>query len=126
MLPSRCSALPICSCKSAVTASVSAFPVSLRSRSCHLAKSRMRIRSSAARSDVCSLDCLWVCIDERDPGRRADIVPLPSVGTELTKLLAELGLRYKPECGCHAKALAMDAWRAEGCVANRELIIAWL
>ena len=70
--------------------------------------------------------CHWVCVDARDPGRLADVTPAPSVGSELTLLLAELGLRYKPDCGCHAKAMAMDAWGPEGCVGTRELIIAWL
>lgn len=70
--------------------------------------------------------CLWVYVDARDPGRRADVIPRPSVGRELTALLAELGLSYKPDCGCHAKAMAMDAWGPAGCVANRDLIIAWL
>jgi hypothetical protein len=68
----------------------------------------------------------WVCVDARDPGRSADVTPAPSVGSELTLFLAELGLRYKPDCGCHAKAMAMDAWGPMGCVLNRELIISWL
>ena len=46
----------------------------------------------------CAPDCLWVCVDARDPGRRADVIPRPSVGSELTKLLAQMGIGYKPDC----------------------------
>lgn len=67
-----------------------------------------------------------MCVDARDPGRRSDVVPRPSVGTELANLLAELRLRYRPDCGCHAKTMAMDAWGPWGCVLNRALIVEWL
>lgn len=56
-------------------------------------------------------------------------LPKPSArgpGTELKKLLAELGITNFAGCSCDAKAAQMDEWGVEGCRANFETIRGWL
>ena len=47
-------------------------------------------------------------------------------GTELKKLLAELGITNFAGCSCDAKAAQMDAWGVEGCRSNFETIRSWI
>ena len=47
-------------------------------------------------------------------------------GTELTKLLARVGITAKPGCSCKQHASQMDAWGPDGCEANLEKIVGWL
>lgn len=84
-------------------------------------------------------DCIWgddrVCVNcghrnrsASDDARRNCGKPAPAFGpgTELTKLLHELGLRQHAGCDCPKRARQMDQWGVEGCIANRETIIGWL
>lgn len=57
--------------------------------------------------------------------RRSGPVP-PGPGTELRKLLEELGVRPNKSCGCKARIRDMDQWGAEGCERNRAKIVHWL
>lgn len=54
--------------------------------------------------------------------------PVGSPGTELTALLASIGLTGADGCGCKQLARLMDHWGADGCdePANRERILVWL
>jgi hypothetical protein len=72
----------------------------------------------------CSCGCR--CATRDDPGRMYDAAPPPSVGAELTGLLALLGCKYKPSCGCAGKSAVMDMWGVAGCRENRAQIIDWL
>lgn len=47
-------------------------------------------------------------------------------GTELKKLLAELGLQPSSGCECEARARQMNAWGPDGCREHRAEIITWL
>ena len=52
---------------------------------------------------------------------------LPGVGTELGRLLAELGVSPPPGCACASRARLMDEWGVEACDRERrEEIVAWL
>lgn len=50
----------------------------------------------------------------------------PEPGTELTKLLDKIGIRYKAECSCKDRAAAMNVKGVEWCRENIELIVDWL
>lgn len=52
--------------------------------------------------------------------------PAAGPGTELKKLLAEIGAEDSPTCPCNARAAEMDRWGVEGCAERREEIVAWL
>lgn len=56
--------------------------------------------------------------------RRRQVVQGP--GTELKKLLAELGLTGVQGCGCNAKAAQMNRWGVAGCRERFEEIRQWL
>jgi hypothetical protein len=47
-------------------------------------------------------------------------------GTELKKILAELGIMEKPDCPCRRRANDMDILGVQGCKDNREMIVGWL
>jgi hypothetical protein len=47
-------------------------------------------------------------------------------GTELKKLLADLGLNEQGGCGCAVRANQMDNWGVDGCREHREEILGWL
>lgn len=47
-------------------------------------------------------------------------------GTELRRLLLELGITTSDGCLCAARATQMDAWGAGGCREHREEISTWL
>jgi predicted O-methyltransferase YrrM len=47
-------------------------------------------------------------------------------GTELKKMLSDLGINPSSSCDCNTKANQMDAWGVQGCKANRDTIIGWL
>jgi hypothetical protein len=47
-------------------------------------------------------------------------------GTELKKLLAELGVTGFKGCGCNDKAAQMNRWGVEGCLANFDTIRDWI
>lgn len=48
------------------------------------------------------------------------------LGTELTKLLASLGLAGEAGCGCKAMAKRMDEWGLGGCKVNEAEILDWM
>lgn len=48
------------------------------------------------------------------------------VGTELVKLLHELGITPKTDCQCASRAMEMNGWGIEGCERNEGLILQWL
>tara|TARA_E500000331_G_scaffold136638_1_gene133442 strand:+ start:933 stop:1403 length:471 start_codon:yes stop_codon:yes gene_type:complete len=50
----------------------------------------------------------------------------PEPGTELTKLLSKVGVKYKAECSCKDKAAAMNTRGVDWCRKNIELIVDWL
>lgn len=52
--------------------------------------------------------------------------PKAGPGTELKKLLAELGLTGAQGCGCNSKAAQMNRWGVEGCRERAEQIADWL
>jgi hypothetical protein len=52
--------------------------------------------------------------------------PQHGPGTELKKLLAELGVTSFKDCGCNDKAAQMNRWGVEGCRANFDTIRDWL
>jgi glycosyltransferase involved in cell wall biosynthesis len=47
-------------------------------------------------------------------------------GTELKKILADLGIMEKPDCPCRKRANDMDILGVQGCKDNREMIVGWL
>lgn len=47
-------------------------------------------------------------------------------GTELKKLLKEMGIEASSRCACNARALQMDQWGVEGCEENFEQVVDWL
>lgn len=47
-------------------------------------------------------------------------------GTELKKLLGELGINAGPNCGCNSRALEMDLWGVSGCERHFDTIVGWL
>lgn len=47
-------------------------------------------------------------------------------GTELKKLLANVGIHAMPNCECNARARTMDANGCEWCEANIDQIVGWL
>jgi hypothetical protein len=47
-------------------------------------------------------------------------------GTELKRMLQELGIEPSKKCGCEAKAAEMNLLGVEGCQREREKILAWL
>jgi hypothetical protein len=47
-------------------------------------------------------------------------------GSELKRLLEEMGVMMPPDCDCSDRAAQMDAWGVEGCRANRDTIVGWL
>lgn len=47
-------------------------------------------------------------------------------GTEMKKLLKEMGIEATAKCACNARALQMDLWGADGCEENFDLIVEWL
>jgi hypothetical protein len=56
--------------------------------------------------------------------------PLPVLidgpGTELKKLLEQLGFTDSSGCGCDKRAAQMNLWGVAGCQENRDMIIGWL
>jgi len=54
------------------------------------------------------------------------VPPADGPGSELKRLLTELGLTGKAGCGCEAFLLQMNAWGLDGCAQHREAILAQL
>lgn len=52
--------------------------------------------------------------------------PAGGPGTELKKILAELGIKTDASCGCENKARQMDRWGVAGCREHFAEIVAWL
>lgn len=74
--------------------------------------------------------CLRPCPYADQPNRE-DVSPPPAVvtggpGTELKRLLGELGLTPVSGCGCDDRAALMDSWGVAGCRERRAEILAWL
>lgn len=67
------------------------------------------------------------CVEEDKPPQ--PIIPWPpgwGPGTELKKVLLDLGITDKPGCDCNGKALQMDYWGIEGCEERFDLIVEWM
>jgi len=47
-------------------------------------------------------------------------------GTELKKLLQELGISMKSSCGCESRATQMNIWGVKGCRNHLEEIVVWI
>lgn len=60
------------------------------------------------------------------PDSPRPLLSSPSVGTELTAIFTELGIKPKASCGCKAKAAAMDSWGVAGCKERRAEILTWM
>jgi hypothetical protein len=58
--------------------------------------------------------------------RPKQATPKHLVGTELTKLIAEYGIKPVKSCGCDSWKQKLNEWGVEGCVSNRQAIIAHL
>lgn len=54
------------------------------------------------------------------------ILPSWGPGTELKKLLKEIGIEENPRCDCNAKARQMDAWGIDGCQERLDTIVKWM
>lgn len=55
--------------------------------------------------------------------------PMPLLrgpGTELARLIAELGVKERDGCRCRAWAVKMNAWGPDGCLVHRKEILAHL
>lgn len=67
-------------------------------------------------------------LDALPPGIPQPVLPAieEGPGTELHKLIAELGITPTASCGCEAMRQRMNAWRAEGCKSHREEILSHL
>lgn len=52
--------------------------------------------------------------------------PTGGPGTELQKILKELGFNLKESCGCGQRSKTMDEWGVEGCRKHRAQIVSWL
>src|SRR5437879_2474819 len=50
----------------------------------------------------------------------------PGPGTELMRLLSNLGLQPASGCDCAARAAQMNQWGVSGCREHRVEIVAWL
>jgi len=56
-----------------------------------------------------------------DPPKQT--APKHLVGTELTKLIAEYGIKPVKSCGCDSWKNKLNEWGVAGCMANRQAII---
>jgi hypothetical protein len=54
------------------------------------------------------------------------VLSAPGAGTEMAKLLADLGVEYTESCRCLEYARRMNARGVQWCRRNRYLISAWL
>jgi hypothetical protein len=50
-------------------------------------------------------------------------VPAEGPGTELRKLLSDLGITMSADCGCKAMAKRMNLWGVDGCRENHRQIV---
>jgi hypothetical protein len=48
------------------------------------------------------------------------------VGTELSKLIPDWAVQFKAGCGCKNMVNHMDKWGVEGCIKNKNFILAHL
>ena len=62
------------------------------------------------------------------PAKRPQPVPAPTEGpgTELRRLLEELGLHESAGCQCDQHAAQMNRWGIDGCREHRPEIVVWL
>jgi hypothetical protein len=60
------------------------------------------------------------------PNKRSKQTPQHGPGTELKKLLAELGITNFAGCGCGNKMRQMNRWGVEGCRENFATIRGWI
>ena len=61
--------------------------------------------------------------------RTCNVPPAPAThgpGTELKKLLSDVGITATPDCACNARADEMDRQGVEWCEANLDTIVGWL
>ncbi len=66
-------------------------------------------------------------LPEDRPAEKIILWPLGfGPGTELSGMLAALGINPAPSCDCKAKANQMDLWGVDGCVARRDEIVGWM
>lgn len=82
-------------------------------------------------ADGWPFECACGVVYERpgSVGTQADAPPPDpdfGPGTELTKILADLGAKPVTACGCKAKAAAMNRLGVDGCRREREKIVVWL
>lgn len=61
-----------------------------------------------------------------DPGPRRSPAPQQGPGTELAKLLKELGITGWRGCGCKSKIAKMNRWGPAVCREHAAEILAWL
>lgn len=59
-------------------------------------------------------------------GVKLKIKNRPEPGTELTKLLDKIGIKYKAKCSCKDRAIAMNARGVDWCRKNIDQIVDWL
>lgn len=64
----------------------------------------------------------------KTPARRncPVVAPPTGPGSELTRLLAKLGIKKKSGCGCAKRAAQMDAWGTDECERRIDEIADWL
>lgn len=67
----------------------------------------------------------------RGPGqvegqKRKPKPPRQGPGTELHKLLAKLGIRETPSCGCRSRERQMNAWGPDGCLERLDEVVDWM
>lgn len=57
---------------------------------------------------------------------RTEAIPEEGPGTELKKILADMGIQPKASCSCTKRAIQMDQWGVDGCRKNLEQILEWV
>lgn len=67
---------------------------------------------------------LWT--EPADPHPKKEPVPIDGPGTELQRLLKQLGLSEFTGCGCESKARQMNRWGVDGCREYFDEIRGWL
>lgn len=63
---------------------------------------------------------------DQPPPQVANRPALDGPGTELKKLLQEMGVYAEEQCGCEHRMQLMNAWGVDGCKAQRSVVVGWL